>query len=118
MAIFINILSVGTDGAGGRLTVRGEAVDENGDRMDLGDEAQIVVAAIQVGNLSNRADPKLEEPVTNPWVATTGSHHFNQDDEVHVVVAVMQNTGDRPRLFADGFTVGDFPGAFEQTAHR
>jgi len=98
--------------------VRGEAVDENGDRIDLGHEAQIVVAAMQVGNVTNRADPMLKIPVTNPWVATTGSHHLNQDDEVHVVVAVMQDAGDRPRLFADGFTVGDLPGAVEHTAHR
>jgi hypothetical protein len=35
----------------------------------------------------------------------TGSHHFNANDDVMVVGAATQNPGDRPRLFADEFTV-------------
>jgi hypothetical protein len=38
-------------------------------------------------------------------VAMTGSHHFNENDEVYAVGAATQKAGDRPRLFADGFTV-------------
>jgi hypothetical protein len=34
----------------------------------------------------------------------TGSHHFNENDEVYAVGAATQKAGDRPRLFADGFT--------------
>ena len=87
------------------LIVRGETVDEKDERVDLGHDAQILVAVIHVGHLTNRADLKVEEPVNNPWVATTGSHHFNENDEVYAVGAATQKAGDRPRLFADGFTV-------------
>jgi hypothetical protein len=87
------------------LIVRGETVDEKDERVDLGHDAQILVAVIHVGHLTNRADLKVEEPVNNPWVAKTGSHHFNENDEVYAVGAATQKAGDRPRLFADGFTV-------------
>jgi hypothetical protein len=43
--------------------------------------------------------------LSNPWVARTGSHHFNQNDEVYAVGAATHKAGDRPHLFADGFTV-------------
>ncbi|MDX6708812.1 MAG: hypothetical protein QOI48_4658 [Solirubrobacteraceae bacterium] len=105
MAIINRFLRLQTDGAGGTLIVRGETVDENGKRVDLGHDAQIFVAVIQVGNLTNRADLEVEEPGSNPWTATTGSHHFNENDEVYAVGAETQKQGDRPRLFADGFTV-------------
>jgi hypothetical protein len=105
MAIIDKFLSVQTEGAGGTLIVRGETVDEKGERVDLGHDAQILVAVIHVGHLTNRADLKVEEPVNNPWVAKTGSHHFNENDEVYAVGAATQKAGDRPRLFADGFTV-------------
>ena len=106
LVVIINkFLSLQTDGAGGTLIVRGETVDENGKRVDLGDDAQIFVAVIHVGNLTNRADLEVEEPGTNPWTATTGAHHFNKNDEVYAVGAAIQKPGERPRLFADGFTV-------------
>jgi hypothetical protein len=105
MAIINKFLSLQTDGAGGTLIVRGETVDENGKRVDLGDDAQIFVAVIQVEHLTNRADLEVEEPGTNPWTATTGAHHFNEDDEVLAVGSATQKRGDRPLLFADGFTV-------------
>jgi hypothetical protein len=105
MAIIDKFLSLQTHGMGGTLIVRGETVDENGDRVDLGPDAQILVAVIQVGHLTNRADLKVEEPVNNPWVAKTGSHHFNKNDEVYAVGAATHEAGDRPHLFADGFTV-------------
>lgn len=105
MAIIDKFLTVQTDGAGGTLIVRGETVDEDGERVDLGPDAQILVAVIHVGHLTNRADLTVEEPVENPWVAKTGSHHFNQNDDVYAVGAAAQNAGDRPRLFADGFSV-------------
>ena len=105
MAMIDRFLSVRTDGAGGTLIVRGETVDEDGNRVDLGDAAQILVAVIHVGHLTNRADLTVEEPVENPWVAMTGSHHFNENDDVIAVGAATQNAGDRPRLFADEFTV-------------
>lgn len=105
MAIIDKFLSLQTDGAGGTLIVRGETVDENGKRVDLGHDAQIFVAVIHVGHSTNRADLEVEEPGTNPWTATTGSHHFNENDEVYAVGAATQKPGDRPRLFADGFTI-------------
>jgi hypothetical protein len=105
MAIIDKFLSLQTDGAGGTLIVRGETVDENGERVDLGHDAQIFVAVIQVEHSTNRADLEVEEPGTNPWTATTGSHHFNENDEVYAVGAATQKPGDRPRLFADGFTI-------------
>jgi hypothetical protein len=105
MAIINKFLSLQTDGAGGTLIVRGETVDENGKPVDLGSDAQIFVAVIQVEHSTNRADLKVEEPGTNPWTATTGSHHFNENDEVYAVGAATQKPGDRPRLFADGFTI-------------
>lgn len=105
MAIINTFLSLQTDGAGGTLIVRGETVDEDGERVDLGQDAQIFVAVIHIGNLTNRADLEVEEPGTNPWTATTGAHHFNKDDEVYAVGAATQKQGDRPRLFAEGFTV-------------
>ena len=105
MAIIDKFLSLQTDGAGGTLIVRGETVDEEGERVDLGHDAQIFVAVIHVGHPTNRADLEVEDIGANPWTATTGSHHFNQDDEVYAVGAVTQKRGDRPRLFADGFTV-------------
>jgi hypothetical protein len=105
MAIINKFLSLQTDGAGGTLIVRGETVDENGERVDLGHDAQIFVAVIQVEHSTNRADLEVEEPGTNPWTATTGSHHFNENDEVYAVGAATQKPGDRPRLFADGFTI-------------
>ena len=105
MATIDKFLSVQTEGAGGTLIVRGETVDEDGERVDLGDDAQIFVAVIRVGHLTNRADLEVEKPVSNPWVAKTGSHHFNQNDEVYAVGAATHEAGDRPRLFADGFTV-------------
>ena len=106
LVVIINkFLSLQTDGAGGTLIVRGETVDENGKRVDLGDDAQIFVAVIHVGNLTNRADLEVEEPGTNPWTATTGAHHFNKNDEVYAVGAAIQKPGERPHLFADGFTV-------------
>ena len=74
MAIIDKFLSVQTEGAGGTLIVRGETVDEKDERVDLGHDAQILVAVIHVGHLTNRADLKVEEPVNNPWVAKTGSH--------------------------------------------
>jgi hypothetical protein len=46
MAIINKFLSLQTDGAGGTLIVRGETVDENGKRVELGDDAQIFVAVI------------------------------------------------------------------------
>lgn len=79
------------------LIVRGETVDEKDERVDLGHDAQILVAVIHVGHLTNRADLKVEEPVNNPWVAKTGSHHFNENDEVYAVGAATQKAADRPR---------------------
>ncbi len=105
MAIIDTFLSLQTDGAGGTLIVRGETVDENGKRVDLGHDAQIFVAVVHVGHLTNRADLEVEEAGTNPWTATTGVHHFNENDEVYAVGAATQKQGDRPRLFADGFIV-------------
>jgi len=105
MAVIDKFLSVQTHGAGGTLIVRGETVDEEGELVDLGNDAEILVAVIHVGHLTNRADLKAEEPLSNPWVAKTGSHHFNKDDEVIAVGAATHKTGDRPHLFADGFTV-------------
>jgi hypothetical protein len=105
MAIIDKFLSVQTEGAGGTLIVRGETVDEGGERVDLGHDAQILVAVIHVDHLTNRADLKVEQPLSNPWVAKTGSHHFNQNDEVFAVGAATHQAGDRPHLFADGFTV-------------
>ena len=105
MAIIEKFLSVKTEGAGGTLVVRGETVDEKGERVDLGPDAQILVAVIDVRHLTNRADLKAEEPLSNPWVAKTGSHHFNRDDEVYAVGAATRQAGDRPHLFADGFTI-------------
>lgn len=105
MAIINTFLSVQTDGAGGTLIVRGETVDENGAFVDLGHDAQILVAVIHVGHLSNRADLTVEDPGTNPWIATTGAHHFNADDDVYAVGAATLKHGDRPALFADEFTV-------------
>ena len=105
MAIVNKFLSLQTDGAGGTLIVRGETVDENGKPVDLGDDAQIFIAVIQVEHPTNRADLEVEDVGTNPWTATTGSHHFNADDEVFAVGAATQKRGDRPQLFADGFTV-------------
>jgi hypothetical protein len=55
--------------------------------------------------VTNRADLEVEDPGTNPWTATTGSHHFNQDDEVIAVGAATEKPGERPRLFADTFSV-------------
>ena len=105
MAMIHKFLSLQTDGAGGTLVVRGETVDENGKRVDLGPDAQILVAVIHVGHSTNRADLEVEEPGTNPWTATTGAHHFNEDDEVLAVGAATQKQGDRPHLFADRFSV-------------
>ena len=105
MAIINTFLSLQTDGAGGTLIVRGETVDENGKPVDLGDDAQIFVAVIHVEHSFNRADLEVEEPGTNPWTATTGSHHFNENDEVYAVGAATEKPGDRPSLFADGFSV-------------
>ncbi len=105
MAIIDKFLSVQTHGMGGTLIVRGETVDEEGELVDLGHDAQIYVAVIHVDHPTNRADLKVEEPVNNPWVAKTGSHHFNKNDEVLVVGAATHEAGDRPRLFADGFSV-------------
>lgn len=105
MATIDKFLSVQTHGAGGTLIVRGETVDEEGELVDLGHDAQIYVAVIHVDHPTNRADLKVEEPVNNPWVAKTGSHHFNKNDEVYAVGAATHQAGDRPRLFADGFTV-------------
>jgi hypothetical protein len=107
MAIIHKFLSLHTEGAGGPLTVRGETVDEDGKHVDLGSEEQIFVAVIDLEHPSNRADLAVEEPGTNPWKATTGSHHFNLDDEVLAVGAATQKPGDRPRLFAHMFTVTD-----------
>ena len=92
-------------GRGGNAHRAGETVDEKDERVDLGHDAQILVAVIHVGHLTNRADLKVEEPVNNPWVAKTGSQHFNENDEVYAVGAATQKAADRPRLFADGFTV-------------
>jgi hypothetical protein len=105
MAIIDKFLSLQTDGAGGTLIVRGETVDENGKHVELGHDAQIFVAVIHTGHSTNRADLEVEEPGTNPWTATTGSHHFNEDDEVYAVGAATQKRGDRPRLFADGRSI-------------
>jgi hypothetical protein len=105
MAIIDKFLSLKTEGAGGTLIVRGETVDENGERVDLGHDAQIFVAVIHVGHSSNRADLKVDEPISNPWMAKTGSHHFNENDEVFAVGAALHNAGDRPRLFANRFTI-------------
>jgi hypothetical protein len=105
MATIDKFLSLQTDGAGGTLIVRGKTVDENGKLVDLGADAQILIAVIQVGHLGNRTSMEIEAPVANPWTASTGAHHFNQDDEVYVVGAATEKHGDRPRLFADGFTV-------------
>ena len=107
MATTHKFLSVHTEGAGGTLIVRGETVDENGKHVDLGSDAQIFLAVIDLEHPSNRADLTVEQPVTNPWKAETGSHHFNLDDEVLAVGAATQKPGDRPRLFAHGFTVTD-----------
>jgi hypothetical protein len=105
MAIIDEFLSVQTVGAGGTLIVKGETVDENGRHVDLGPDAEIFVAIIRVGHSTNRADLKVKEPAENPWVATTGSHHFNEDDEVLAVGAATNKAGDRPRLFAKRFSV-------------
>jgi hypothetical protein len=105
MANIDKFLIVQTHGAGGTLIVRGETVDEKGELVEFGQDAQILVAVIRVGHLTNRADLKVEEPLNNPWVAKTGSHHFNENDEVYAVGAAIDEAGDRPRLFADGFTV-------------
>jgi hypothetical protein len=105
MAIVNTFLSLQTDGAGGTLIVRGETVDENGKPVDLGDDAKIFIAVIHVGHLSNRADLEVEYPRTNPWIAMTGAHHFNKDDEVYAVGAATLKQGDRPHLFAERFTV-------------
>jgi hypothetical protein len=40
MAMIDRFLSVRTDGAGGTLIVRGETVDEDGNRVDLGHDAR------------------------------------------------------------------------------
>jgi hypothetical protein len=45
MAIIDKFLSVQTEGAGGTLIVRGETVDEKDERVDLGHDAQILVAS-------------------------------------------------------------------------
>ena len=105
MAIIDKFLSLQTEGAGGTLIVRGETVDEDGERVDLGQDAQIFLAVIHVGHSFNRADLKVDEPVSNPWEAKTGSHHFNEHDEVFAVGAALHKAGDRPRLFVDRFTV-------------
>ena len=105
MAIIHKFLSLQTEGAGGTLIVRGESVDENGEPVDLGSDAQIFVAVIHAGHPTNRADLEVEEPGTNPWTATTGAHHFNRDDDVTAVGAATQQAGDRPHLFADRFTI-------------
>ena len=105
MAIIDKFLSVHTEGAGGTLIVRGETVDEDGKHVDLGSDAQIFVAVIHLEHPTNRADLAVEQPGTNPWTATTGAHHFNRDNEVYAVGAATQKPGDRPRLFADRFTV-------------
>jgi hypothetical protein len=105
MAIIDKFSSLQTDGAGGTLIVRGETVDENGKHVELGHDAQIFVAVIHTGHSTNRAELEVEEPGTNPWTATTGSHHFNEDDEVYAVGAATQKRGDRPRLFADGRSI-------------
>jgi hypothetical protein len=115
MAIIDKFLSVQTDGAGGTLIVRGETVDGEGARVDLGPDAEILVAVIHVGHVSNRADLLVEQPVANPWVATTGSHHFNENDDVIAVGAATNEHGDRPRLFADGFAVSLTHGGFTGT---
>jgi hypothetical protein len=105
MALIDKFISVRTHGAGGTLIVRGETVDDDGVRVELGDDAQILVAVIHVGNLTNRADLKVEAPIRNPWEARTGSHHFNENNEVYAVGAATHQAGDRPHLFADGFKV-------------
>ncbi len=105
MAIIDKFLSLQTEGAGGTLIVRGETVDEDGNHVDLGYDAQIFVAVIHIGHPTNRADLEVEEPGTNPWTARTGAHHFNRGDEVYAVGAATEKRGDRPRLFADTFTV-------------
>jgi hypothetical protein len=104
MAIIDKFLSVQTEGAGGTLIVRGESV-EDGKRVDLGPDAQILIAVIDVNQPTNRADLEAEEPLSNPWVARTGSHHFNRNDKVYAVGAATHHAGDRPHLFADGFTI-------------
>jgi len=105
MAIIHKFVSLQTDGAGGTLIVRGESVDENGKHVELGRDAQIFIAVIHAGHPTNRADLEVEDPESNPWTATTGSHHFNRDDEVYAVGAATQRRKGRPRLFAERFTV-------------
>lgn len=105
MASIDTFLSLQAEGAGGTLVVRGESVDEDGKHVDLGRDAQIFVAVIHAGRPTNRADLEVEEPGANPWTATSGAHHFNEDDDVYAVGAATQKPGDRPRLFADRFTI-------------
>src|SRR5688500_19039769 len=101
MAVIHKFLSLQTDGAGGTLEVRGESVDEDGKPVELGPDAQIFIAVIRTEHLTNRAELKVKDPGENPWTATTGSHHFNRDDEVFAVGAVTEKAGDSPDLFAD-----------------
>src|SRR4051812_34542506 len=105
MAMNDKFLSLHTEGAGGTLIVRGETVDADGKHVDLGSDAQIFVAVIQIGNPTNRANLAVEQPATNPGTAKPGAHHSNRDDRVYAVGAATQKRGDGPRLFADRFTV-------------
>ena len=65
--------------------MRGETVDEKDERVDLGHDAQILVAVIHVGHLTNRADLKVEEPVREYYLV--GPRHTEDANQWQTEIA-------------------------------